>query len=140
MTIFWARRVGNSLHPDGDESIAAFSKLPFGKTVRVEVKQPRNGGFHKLYWALCARIAEGLGRDDIDAEKISDTFKRATGHYDILKTKSYGDIIIPRSISWAKCDQTEFSTFFEKCVRVAYTEWQIPPESVSDLLAPTEAR
>src|SRR4051812_3219687 len=120
MSDFYARRVNNALLPDGDESIAEFAKLPFGKSLRVEVRQPRNVQFHKLYFALCKRIADGIGST---SENISDVLKVATGHVHIIRTKSYGDVTVPKSISFAKMDQTEFSGFFERCVKVIYDEW-----------------
>jgi hypothetical protein len=130
----YAKRVGNALYPDGDESIVEFGRLPFGKPLRVEVRQPRNVQFHRLYFALCKRIADGIGST---AENVSDVLKVATGHVTIIRTKSYGDVKIPKSISFAKMDQTAFSGFFERCVQVIYAEWGIEPNAVADLLTPT---
>jgi Protein of unknown function (DUF1367) len=134
MSEFYAKRHGNTLYPDGDESIAEFASVPFGKPLRVEVKQPRNVQWHRLYFALCHRIANGIGST---SEKVSDTLKVATGHCTTLRTKSYGSIQVPKSISFAAMDQTEFSAFFERCVKVIYEEWGIEPEAVADLLTPT---
>jgi hypothetical protein len=133
VTILFLRRVGNSLVPDGDESIVEFVGLPFGKPMRCEVKQPRNGAFHRLYWALCARIAGGIRAD---AENISDVLKIATGHYTTIRSKSYGEIRVPKSISFAAMDNQAFGKFFEECVRVIYAEWGVEPSAVEDLLAP----
>lgn len=136
MVDFWAYRTGGTLIPDSVESSVIFAKVPFGKPVHVQVRQPRNGSFHRLYWALCQRVADGV---DADAENVSDALKIATGHYTLLKTKSYGELKLPKSISFAAMDQTAFSIFFERCVKVIYTEWGIDPAAVSDLLVPQEA-
>lgn len=133
MTTFFAKRVGHFLVPVGEESMTAFEKMPPGKEIRVECKQPRNLQHHKLYWALCARIAGGV---DIDPENVSDLFKIATGHCVTLRSKLHGVVQVPRSISFASMDQTAFAEFFERCVRVAYEEWGIEPAAVADLLAP----
>lgn len=133
MATLWLRRVGNALHPDGDESIAEFSKLPLNRSLRCEVKQPRNAAFHRLYWALCARIANGIGQE---AENISDVLKIATGHYTLIRSKRHGEIRLPKSIAFAKMDDHAFHEFFERCVKVIYEEWQIDPASVADLLIP----
>lgn len=135
MSEFWVERVGAGLFPDGDESFEEMSKLPVGKPLYVEVKQPRNAAFHRLYWALCARIANAKG---VTAENISDVLKVATGHVTTVSTKSYGRIHIPKSISFAAMDDTAFREFFERCVMVVYDEWQIEPEMVNDLLLPSE--
>lgn len=125
------------LLPDGDESIAEFSKFPFGRSLRCEVKQPRNASHHRLYWALCARIAGGLG---VDSENISDVLKLATGHYTTIRSKSMGEIRLPKSIAFAQMDQQAFAKFFEECVRVIYAEWGIDPAAVEDLLVPQAQR
>lgn len=138
MTILYLIKSGNALHPADDASIGEFARLPFSKPLRCEVKQPRNPAFHRLYFALCKRIADGVGKD---AEDISTVFKFATGHVDRIRSKSYGDIMVPKSISFAKLDNTSFRAFFEKCVLVATTEWGIEATAFSDLLDPkTEIR
>lgn len=131
MAEVWLRRVGDSLFPDGDASICEFAKIPFGKPLRAEVKQPRNPAFHRLYFALCHRIAGGIGSD---AETISNVFKFATDHIDIVKTKSYGEVKITKSISFAKMDNGQFRDFFDRCVSVAFTEWGLDATAFSDLL------
>ncbi len=133
MTTLFLRRVGNALFADGDESISELLSLPFGKTLKAEIKQSRNVQFHRLYFALCKRIADGVGRD---AEEISTVFKFATGHVDQIHSKTYGYIKIPKSISFAKLDETAFREFFNHCVQVALTEWGIEPESLADLIDP----
>lgn len=131
MSVLYLRRVGNSLHGDGDEAVCELLKLPFGKTLRAEVKQPRNPAFHRLFWALCARIAAGVGRD---AEEISTVFKFATGHVDQIHSKTYGYIKVPKSISFAKLDEAAFRDFFNRCLEVAFTEWGLEASAFADLL------
>lgn len=135
MSEFWVQRLAGALRPADDESMDALMALPIGKPLHVEVKQPRNAAHHRLFWALCARIAEAKG---VTAENIADVLKVATGHVTTVSTKSYGRIHIPKSISFAAMDQTAFRDFFERCVVVVYDEWQIEPEFVNDLLLPQE--
>ncbi len=138
MTVLFLVKSGNALHPADDASICEFARLPFAKPLKCEVKQPRNPQFHRLFFALCSRIASGVGRD---AEEIATVFKFATGHVDQIHSKTYGYIKIPKSISFAKLDDTGFRKFFDECVLVATAEWGIPAESLSDLLDPkTEKR
>ncbi len=138
MSVLYLRRVGNALFPDGDEAIVELVKLPFGKPLRAEVKQPRNPAFHRLFWALCARIASGIGAEP---ENIATIFKFATDHVEKIHSKTYGYIKVPKSISFAKMDETDFRAFFNHCVLIALNEWGIEPESLSDLIDPkTEIR
>ncbi len=138
MTVLYVKRMGNALLPDGDEAIAELAKLPLDRSLRAEVKQQRNPAFHRLFWALCARIASGIGAEP---ESIATVFKMATGHTETIRTKSYGDIKIPKSISFAKLDNTGFRAFFDNCLEVAWTEWKLDPDAFADLLDPkTEIR
>jgi hypothetical protein len=136
MSDFFAIRKGEALYPDSVESSAVFARIPVGKLVHVEVKRPRNIGRHKLYWALCQRIASGV---DATSENISDVLKIAAGHYTLVHTKTYGDIKLPKSIAFHKMDETDFQEFFERCVRTIYEEWGIAPATIADLLVPQEA-
>lgn len=135
MAIFWVRRVGNVLHADGDVSNAELSKLPFGKTLHVEVKQPRRAKHHRLYWEMVNRIADAIGAEP---ENVSDTLKIATGHATVVKTKTHGTLYLPKSISFAAMDQTAFNAFFDKCLIIIKTEWGIARsdilESLGDLI------
>lgn len=130
MSVFWVMRNGLGLRAWGAESDAMLSKLPFGKPLHVEVKQPRNSKHLALYWVLCKRIADGIGSED---ESVSDVLKIKTGHVRRIKTKD-GIIELPGSISFANLDQTGFNTFFDKCVNVITTEWGIARADILELV------
>lgn len=132
MVNIWLKRVGVALLPDGDESIAVFSKIPFNKSLYAEVKQPRNGAHHRLFWAVVQRIANGIGKS---ADEVCDVLKIGTGHCTYVQTKSYGRLALPKSISFAAMDQTAFSEFFEKALVVIFEEWGIDRSAFQDLIA-----
>lgn len=136
----WLIKVGSALHPDGPESQAVFDKMPFGKPLQAEVKQKRSAKHHRLFWAICARIANALDRDDLDAEAIADALKIETGHFWVYQSAKDGPRRVAKSIAWAKMDQLAFSDFFERCVRAAYLEWKIPADVFSDLLERKDER
>lgn len=139
MSEFWVRREGSTLHPTDAESRELIDKLPREKLLHVEVKLPRNGAHHRLYWGLCQRIGAALG---IDSENVSDVLKISTGHCKFVRSKRYGVLRVPKSISFAAMDQAAFSEFFERCVVCICEEWSIERKdvlaAVEDLLVPTE--
>lgn len=141
MTALFVRRVGNALHPDGADCAAVFAKLPFGRPIKVEITQPRNVRFHRLYWALVNRIADAVGSEP---ENVSDLLKIETGHCTIVRSKKYGDLRLPKSISFAKMDEMAFRKFFDACVLVIHETWAIAvPDitaAVEDLLHPEAGR
>lgn len=129
---FFAKRIGDALVPDGEVSFQEFDFLPMGKVLRIDAVQSRHIGFHRLYFALCARIGKGIGKP---AEWVSNAFKVETGHYTVFH---YGgkDVLQLDSIAFDKMDQVAFRTFFEECVQIAYRVWKIDPKSIADLLIP----
>jgi hypothetical protein len=131
---FWAVRRGKGLEPYGDESLAEFANLPFDKPLQVDAVQPRNSAHHRLFWALCARVGRGIGKD---AEWVERAFKVETGHYDIYRYGGRENLVL-RSIAFGKMDQIAFREFFEKCIEIMYRVWKIDPASVADLLVPNE--
>lgn len=133
---FWAIKRGMHLEPHGTESIEEFDRLPTHKPLQIDVTQPRNLEHHRLFWALCARIGKGIGKD---AEWVERAFKVETGHFDVY-TYAGKESMVLRSISFAKMDQIAFREFFEACVQVAYRVWRIDPASVADLLVPQEVQ
>lgn len=138
MAKLFLKRVGFYLVPDGDESVSALAGLPFGKSFMAEVKQPRNVQHHRLFFAICKRIGDGIGRD---AEQIVTIFKLATGHYETIRSKNHGELRIPKSIAFGNMSQDDFRIFFDRCVVVALEEWGIEPEALADLIdSKTERR
>lgn len=139
MSEFFVSRKGDGLIAHTIEDAAAISRLPFGKPIKVTAVTPRNGRFAALYWVMCTRIGNAIG---FEAEIVSDTLKIATGHCETIKSKTYGTLYLPSSISFAKMDESSFRAFFEKCLIVIFNEWSIDRkdvlEAVADLLTPTE--
>jgi hypothetical protein len=131
VTRLFLKRVGNALYPDGDESVEALSHMPFGKTLRGEVDQPRSVKHMRLFFALCSRIAKGIGKP---TEFVERAFKIETGHFDHYRLASGRDVMVLGSIAFHRMDQVAFKEFWERCIQIMYEKWQIDPASVNDLL------
>jgi hypothetical protein len=135
----WFIREDSALRPFGRESATLFDKVPQGKPVFVEVRQPRNAKHHRLYWTMCARIAEAVG---CEGEDISHILKIRTGHVKEVKTKR-GIEEIPLSISFKDMDQEKFRNFFDKCLYVIEHEIGVARPDIlaemKDLIEPQEA-
>lgn len=136
MTVLFVQRVGNALHADGDESVAAFADLPFAKKLRAEITQPRNIGLHRLYFALCARIAKGIGET---TEFVDRAFRIEAGHVDVFEYGGKAHLVV-RSLAFHKFDNLEFKVFWETCLRIMYERWRIDPAAVADLVVPEESQ
>ena len=113
------RRTLSGLTPDDEQAHKALRGLKPGEVVAVEVSRPRNLQHHRLYWAMCQKIADAI---DVEAENISDVLKLRTGHSVTVQTKS-GPVQLPRSISFAAMGQADFRDFFERCCREICIAW-----------------
>jgi hypothetical protein len=115
MARFLAIKHLNSLRPADELGEAALRKIGHGEVLSVEIKRPRNGKHHRLFWALM-----GLVHDNIDQERyptVEDlvaAVKISAG----LRTRielPNGEVgFIPGSIAFHKMDQDEFSKFYDR--------------------------
>lgn len=137
MPDFFVTRKDGYLAPLTMEDAAVISKLQFGKPIKVTVTTPRNGRRLALYWVLCQRIANAIGAE---AENVSDLLKIESGHCSLIRSKRLGEIRLPRSISFAKMSEQDFSSFLSRCVEVISNEWGIARAdvyaAVADLISP----
>lgn len=139
MTTFFVMRTAAGLAPMTVDDAAEMAKMSWSKAIRVEAKSPRNVNFHRLFFALAHRIASAVG---CETENVVDLLKIESGHFTLVKSKKYGDLRLPKSISFASMTGEEFSTFFDACVAVIQENWSIPRPDIlaitQDLLIPTE--
>lgn len=119
-------RTLNGLSPHDEGGSEALRGITLGAVVRVQVSRPRNLRHHMKYWTLCSKIANAVP-GDLTAENVSDVLKLKTGHFRIVETTDGDGVIeqnrIPRSISFAKMDQAQFSDFYERCILVICEQW-----------------
>lgn len=124
------RKTLSGLTPANTIAEDRLRKLRLGAVIQADIKQPRNVGHHRMYWALCGLVAENMP-GDYDAEIVSEIIKIRTGHVTVARTRK-GEVFIPKSISFAAMDQTAFKEFFDRAVRVVVTD--ILPGVDSDAL------
>lgn len=112
--IVMLRKHAGALKAADDASAETLAGIKMGEVVSCELKRPRNLQMLRLFWALMQKVAENQTHY-ADAEQVCAAFKIATGHCDYVQT-SHGMVGVPKSISFAKMDQTEFREFFNKAL------------------------
>lgn len=131
MASFWAKRDASGLIPTDAESWAVLAKVPFGKLVYVEVKQPRNGRHLRWFWVITTRIASAIG---CNVDALASHLKVRTGHVNIIKTKD-GIKEYPASISYASMpDESKFQDFTNRCVQVIVEDLGMKRPDVLDAI------
>ena len=136
MTLF-LRSDGKAMWPTSRAAMLELERLPKGVPLKVDPKQPRNGRQHRLLWAFASLVADCLNDGPTaqawDAEKVVTHLKLATGHVETVRLSKPDQrrlgvefAALPKSISFAKMDGTEFSAFMDQAfiyVRDSLAPW-----------------
>lgn len=120
MTEILLRKELHSLVPVDDDGRSVLHKLSLGDVVKANVRKPRNLQHHRLFFALIGIVFENQERYETRDELLA-AIKAATGHATILPMDNGNSIYVPKSISFAKMDQTEFDAFYNKVCDVVCT-------------------
>lgn len=124
------RKEFTALRPVDAAGHQAMAKLAHDDLVTVEIRKSRNLQHHRLFWALCSLVADNV--TGVTAEQVAGVLKLKTGHCDPVKTADGTIHMIPKSISFAAMDQTEFSAFYDRVVEVVQRDW-LPGVKQADL-------
>ena len=115
MAKFLAAKHLNSLRPVDEAGEDALRKIGQGDIVKVEVRKPRNVQHHRLFWALMSLVWQQLDHEEYPSvEDLVARVKIATGHRQRIEMGNGMVAFIPKSIAFAKMDQTAFSDFYER--------------------------
>ena len=102
------------LRPVGPEADELLRRWKLGDLVTVDVKRPRNIAHHAKFFAMLNLI--WLNQEHYKSvEEVLTAFKFAIGHTQKINTRR-GMIEVPKSISFARMDQTAFDEFYSKAV------------------------
>ena len=114
------------LVPLGDDDYEEKKKLRLGETYSVEVKVVRNVDFHRKYFALIAYAWEFLDEQETERFKDKENFRKyieiAAGHCEVIFHPRLQEFVeIPKSISFAKMDNTAFSDLYGRVKDVIFS-------------------
>ena len=112
------QKLNGSLLPADQDAEQALAKIAKGELVFVGIKKSRNIKHHRLYWALVGLVYDNQSTYQ-SKEVISDVLKISAGHADLVRLPNGGEYYRPRSISFAKMNQLEFSEFWDRICRYA---------------------
>lgn len=114
------------LVPLGDDDYEEKKKLKLGQTYSVEVKVARNVDFHRKYFALISYAWEFLNEQETERFRTKENFRKyvevAAGHCDVIFHPRLQEYVeIPKSISFGKMDNTEFSDLYQRVKDVIFS-------------------
>lgn len=125
-------RTPAGLAPADDAASTWFGKVKMGQPVYASVSLPRNGKFHRKFFAMLDVAYSNHDWPEINTKfglvRCSpEMFRRyaivKAGHYEADMTP-HGEIrVVPKSISWAKMDEAEFSQLYSDVLNVILAEF-----------------
>lgn len=101
-----------------------YRRIKRDAVVKVTVTMPRNGKFHRKFFALARLVHDNLPdhiASELGVRTVDDmvrAFKIDLGLYDERIVRGRAAIEL-RSISFAAMDQTEFEQFYRQCLTLA---------------------
>lgn len=120
-----------TLRPIDDEGREYLAKKQ-GKTLKVEITEPRNAGHHRKFFAMLKIVLDNQDHYT-SIDQLLNVCKIRIGHVESVRTK-HGIVEWPASISWAKMDQAAFDAFYNHAVSWVCAE-VIPGLAAKDLNA-----
>lgn len=114
----FVRTLSGHLAPAEERAAEWTAKMRAGEMITIQPpKRARNGKHHRLFFALMTLVYQNLPEDSAALYRNVDQFvsavKIAAGHYDELTTPGGTVHKIPKSISFARMDQTAFDQFYD---------------------------
>ena len=107
------KRLG-ALRPTDDSGIEALQKIGDGELVKVSWSRPRNIRFHNKFFAMLGIVLKNQEHYK-SMDELLGVCKIQIGHVTVVST-GRGAVSLPKSISFAKMDETEFSAFYDRAV------------------------
>lgn len=111
-----------ALVPSSHHDQTEFDKLRMGNQYKVDARKARNPDHHRKGFALINVIFENQERYTTLEDMLVE-LKLKTGWY-TEHIRSDGELIyVPKSISFADMDQTQFEEFYDRVTRIAIEEY-----------------
>lgn len=123
------RKSPTGLIPDSDESRDWLARKKMGATILVEASAPRNGAFHRKWFAL-VKLAFDYWQDTAETMHYNghpvapdfDRFRKDVtilcGHYHAVVSIKNEVRIEPDSLRWASMDEETFGKLYDKTITV----------------------
>ena len=124
-SLIMVKRLGAFRSTD-DEGTEAMRKIGDGELVKVSWTRPRNIRFHCKFFAMLQIIlANQEHYKSID--DLLDVCKIRIGHVRMIERRDARTLqktimVVPKSISFASMDETQFSEFYERAIDWMLTE------------------
>lgn len=131
MKITLVKQLNNTFKVAYNSDYEQLKKVPVNEPIEFEYKKVRNYKFHKKFFALLNMIYEN---QDVynNIEHLRKDLTISAGFYDLRYNFEGVEIQEPKSISFAKMDDIEFSEFYSKIIDVVVKWLGINKQDIID--------
>ncbi len=124
---------GDTIVAFDDEASQAMKKFPVGEMLELEISRPRNGKFHKKFFAMLNIIVQNY-HENITVNDVLTHVKSELNYWDAVMVgnshhKRY------KSIAFANMDEDSFSEFYNRAVDVCLKLVPIDKEDLAYQIA-----
>jgi len=131
MAEVFLKRTQSGFEPDAEHDAVIVQKIPFGHVVKAVITRPRNLQFHRKWWALVNVTFNNQDKYDTIEDYYLE-LKLKTGHYREHITTKGKIIYVPKSMSFASCDELEFSERYSRAIDVILRDF-IPTATAEEI-------
>ena len=113
----------SGLIPIYDSDFEGKRKLKIGQEYKADIKKPRNLKFHKKFFALL-NIGHQNTKLNMSFEFYRSYVTMKSGYYIAYET-ARGVMVLPKSISFASMDETEFEELYNSVISVVMMDLDV---------------
>lgn len=117
MKIFAVKSLSGSIKPAYDSDFEQLKKMKAGEVYECEIKMPRNIKFHRKFFALINLVYQNQELYT-NIEHLRKDLIIASGNYESRYNLDGFEVLEPKSISFSKMDEAEFSDLYSSVVDV----------------------
>lgn len=103
-----------------------------GREIMASLKQPRNIRFHRKYFALLG-TARAMVDEDWTLEQFRALCIAGAGYCDFVQG-SDGVVAVPRSMSFAAMDETEFDRLYQDTLTFICKRWVLDQTQLAQMV------
>jgi len=113
---FFVERTVQGLKAIDDHGRSILQKVKVGEVIQCELNKPRNLAHHRKFWALLNTVWQAAGEWSSPYGLLIE-LKVRLGLVQEVLLRDTGELVrVPKSISFAQMDQTEFDQFYERAM------------------------
>lgn len=123
---------GHTLVPAGSTDKDKLRKVWNGEVI-ADIKTYRNLKHHRKFFAILRMAAASWREHGIwNEDTLLDALKLECGYVKIIKKMDGTVYYIPKSISFAMCDQDEFEKFYRRVLDVLAAYFKCRPDEIEN--------